>query len=159
MNAAYIALQDQLNRQVPDVFSRTRVLAAAVALALGAKFEVPSSVVQNATEYYATQHQTVARQKLSYFNESIVFDLTFAEELTRAFWLLRYNTVHFMNVGLVHYPLGFFDTIMGVQQVFDQKMHETLNEHKDAVLFLSKLARDLVCGDEVQPVNNGVVAA
>lgn len=69
------------------------VMAMAAAKAISNELALPSSQVENPTEFYLNTVYSHAREIICCLNELIVIDVNRVQELIKTFWLVRYNIV------------------------------------------------------------------
>ena len=70
------------------------VVLMAISKAVANELALPSSQVENPTEFYLNTVYTAVRNLISTINEMIVFDLNRAQEVIKTFWLVRYNILY-----------------------------------------------------------------
>lgn len=148
MKLSYIEFNKQVDCIVTNAPDRSRIVAAAIALAVALAAPLPSSEVSDATNHYQMNVQLAVRQKIYAMNEGAVFDAKGAEELARQFWLLRYHTLFPKDVNFMYQQYGFFDTMMGVSVIVPPEGCEFVNQYKREIFSLVPQARCLVAEEE-----------
>ena len=143
MNTKFLALQSAADSVIADPTNRSKVLGAAIALAVAAIGNLPTSPVDNVAEHYAHQVATDARRWVGEFNEQFVIDSKAVADQARTYWMLRYTAAHPLTVPV--YSLnkghGFFDAIIGVGLYVDDDQYALLNKHRSQILALAAHAQ------------------
>jgi len=144
MKVTYLPFFEAANMHVKDASARSRILAAAVAVAISNSLPLPSTEVENvSSEYGHTLSASVARTAAA-FNENVVFDLPYALELARALWFVRYTAAHPCSKPIYGSGCGFFETYIGVHLYVSDAVCEFLNEHRAPICILAGVACDVL---------------
>lgn len=67
------------------------IIMMALSKAVANELVLPSSPVENVSEFYLHTTYTNVRNTISHINELVVVDVNRAQELIKTFWLIRYN--------------------------------------------------------------------
>lgn len=134
----FITLNNKLSTLVTDSNERRHVLAAVVSQKLSECAPMPTSDVEDVENYYLMQVKSSVLEKMSALNEKLNFDVKIAQDYTRKYWMLRYNTLYPISVVKRKYnsQYGYFDTIMGVGMFIDTTHHEFVNQYKTVIIDL-----------------------
>ena len=114
--------------------AKNSVLALAVAHAIAATVDLPSAPVSSPEQFYNASSSTHVNSKLSAFNEAFIFNVPYAQDLTRRFWLLRYYAAH--DCGTIYPPFAgnsFFETFTGAVRFFPLHELKVMNENVQAI--------------------------
>lgn len=87
-------LMNQADYQVADATLRTKVLTAAIALAVVDTLSLPSGQVGDSSDFYNNQILPGVMGTVSDFNECVVFDTRACLEQIRNLWKVRYNCAY-----------------------------------------------------------------
>lgn len=74
--------------------SNQEVIMMALAKSIANALQMPSSPVENPSEFYLHTTFQNMRNTLSHVNELVVVDLARAQDLIKTFWLIRYNILY-----------------------------------------------------------------
>lgn len=119
-----------------DTVTRTRIAAAAVAVATAYCQPVPSTPVESPEQYYIETCTPFAKGEIGEYNEEAVIDVSSALNLTHKFWLLRYNSVH--QAALTPPKKGaFLMGLTGASRFFSDEEVQFLNEYSDEIFIIS----------------------
>lgn len=140
MKTSFLGLQRTADTVIKSPLDRSRIVAAAVAVAVAAQVGLPSSPVEDASLYYTQQALARLEATLGEFNENLVFDLSLALQYARQFWMTRYRAAHPEASSFVMSSCGFFETLSGVPLHVSPQDVQFLNANKDAVLQLAAAA-------------------
>lgn len=94
MNVNYLNLNNQIAALCPDVLQRSKVVAAAIGVALSRSAPLPSSPVDEPGNYYNLQVLSSIKDAVGSINENLVIDCKDALEWTRNLWMIRYSAAH-----------------------------------------------------------------
>lgn len=94
MNASYMYLNDIIHKTVQAPGDQGRIVAMAVAMSAAAYAPLPSSAVEDISEFYEQQVRAQVVQRISALNEGVVFAANLALEFTMQFWKQRYYAAH-----------------------------------------------------------------
>jgi hypothetical protein len=158
MKQLYAQLYENLNAWVDDPAQRADVLSTAVAMAASRLGGLPSEAVANPGSHYNMYVSTPIRNRAGAINEEIVFSLKDALNQARQFWMLRYYSAHPAQYQPEGTDYGFFDTLMGVPQFVDPKLHSFANEHKRALFRLANQIVSIVQSNEAATSGQDSVA-
>lgn len=137
-NASHI-----INKHLPDVTTRGPVLAAAVGFAMSRLAQLPSAPVEDAGNFYNMTVSDAVRTRISTINEQIIINVNDALQWSRAFWNVRYATVHQPRVWIpADDSQCFFNSFSQADQYLSRQQLELLNG-KTAAIF--DIANDLIC--------------
>jgi hypothetical protein len=144
MKQFYMDFVQQAQSQVPDAMLRSRVVAAAVAVAISMSQSLPSGEVSHAGEYFTNQVMPAAQRIISEFNENLVFDTHAALMYTRQLWQLRYWSAfqQMQSVKLVNND--FFGSFTGVNALIADNFRVFMGENAEVVTNLSYFATDAI---------------
>lgn len=136
MKQSHMPYIQAVARLSQDSVTRTLIAAAAVALATAHTQSVPSAPVANAEQHYAANCAMLTRGEVGEYNEEAVIDVASAIELTRKFWLLRYNSVH---CAALTPPVkgAFFMGLTGASRFFSANEIEFLNENAEEIFMIT----------------------
>jgi hypothetical protein len=87
-------LNTVIHRTIKAPGDQGRIVAMAVALAVAATAPLPSTPVDDASEYFLQQVNQQAIELISELNESVIFASKLALEFTQQFWKQRYYSAH-----------------------------------------------------------------
>lgn len=118
------------------------IVAVAVATAVSRTLPLPSSPVENASQYYNDNYLLKVRERLASYNEAAVLKFAEAAELTKKLWLQREWNASGRCLG-VHHNLDFFDTISGVGTFFSPAEIEEIKKYSADILQLACLCSEL----------------
>lgn len=140
MNPKFLPFSMDADRLISDGSVRLCILAAAIGRAIANAQPLPSSQVENPTNFYLNQVAPQARDLVSVWNENLILNTKETLEYVREFWNLRYHAAHPNSRPTYVGQYGFFDTISGMPMYFSDDDHKFLNQYKDVILTLSSLA-------------------
>lgn len=140
----YVQFSSSVDRARVAPLERGRVIAAAIASAMASSMALPSTSVDNAQNYYATQLQIGANRLLAELAENLPFDRKAAVEYVRALWLVRYGFAYPSGVAVFDPAASFFDTMGGVPNIVAPETYAFLNTNKEAILLLGHAAKELL---------------
>ncbi len=158
MKAIYTPFLRAADATVKDASVRSRVLAAAVAVAVANGLALPTSAVDNVAAHFAANEQMGVARKIADVNESVVFDLAFSVELARSLWLVRYNAAHPVAKPIFSGPASFFEVFSGADRHIDETTCCFLTEHKQAIFTLANELCAILCankGDDAPAFEGG----
>lgn len=142
MNADYVQLKQRIDHELPDVTSRSPVLAAAVGFAMARVATIPSSPVDDCTNYYNLSVASGLLAQLNALNEAVIVNCNDAAQWSRAFWQIRYQTAH---LSIYWEPIpqcgGFFNSFTQADALLSVQQMELLNNNREKIF---KLANDIV---------------
>lgn len=136
MNSHFFNLSKAADSITFPIGQRSRVLAATIGSVLARQCALPTSQVESATSYFTSTHGLATRGVLSDANEGLVFDLTYAMEVTRTLWLVRYYAAHPQLFTVYDESRSFMDMITGASQHVSQEMGELLENNKKTIVHL-----------------------
>lgn len=132
MKQAYMPYIQAVARLGQDSTTKSRIVAAAVAIATAQVLAVPSAPVESAEAHYASTGAMLARGEVGEYNEEAVLDCGLALDLIRKFYLVRYNSVH--QTALTPATKGaFFLGFSGASRFFSAEDISFLNEYADEI--------------------------
>jgi hypothetical protein len=138
MNPTAISANNSINATLPDPTTRGPVLAAALGLAMARDALLPSSPVEDESNYFNMNALPTVRQKLSTFNENIIVDINATLQWTRAFWMIRYSAAHPRNYIMADAStVNFFESLVGADTMISQEQRNLLDLNRLAVFSLS----------------------
>lgn len=91
----------------------SEVTTLAIALWVSRNAPAAQTVVDNPSDYYVASVVTMVRGMLSEINEAVIFDIKKAVEVTRALWLVRYNSMALTKVPFC--KDNFFLNLFGIK--------------------------------------------
>lgn len=144
MKQFYTDFVQQAQSQVPDALKRSRVVAAAVAVAISMSQSLPSGEVNHAGEYFTNQVMPAAMRIISEFNESMVFDTHAALQYTRQLWQLRYWSAFQQMQAVKLVGNDFFGSFTGVNVLVSDAFRALVDENAQVVTSLSHFASDAI---------------
>lgn len=156
MKQLYAQLYDNVSGLVDDPAARSDVLSTAIAMAVSRLGGLPSEAVANPGSHYNMYVSTPARNRAGQINEEIVFSLKDALNQARQFWMLRYYSAHPAQYQPESSDYGFYDTLMGVPQFIDPKLHSFANEHKKALFRLANQITSIIQANEQSGQDNAI---
>lgn len=130
MKTQYLPLMQAADQLIIDATARSRVLALAIASAVSMTSPLPTSAVESPAEFYVGSVIQRVRSVLSEFNESVVFDLQYAVEQARVFWMIRYGAAHPAPVARLDDCCSLFEMQSGVPGCVSEDLHAFANAHK-----------------------------
>lgn len=144
MNAMFSSFNRGADLSVKDSFQRSKIIAAALALAISNLACVPSTEVESAAAHFNTNVMPEVNRMVSLWNENMVFDYRACIEQTRSFWMLRYTAAHPISRPVYSLDTNFFESAMGVGTFVSAEMQKFLNENKTTILYLGTIAAEVV---------------
>jgi len=145
MNVQYLSLSNKLATCGVAPIDQPCVAAYAVAQAIAYFLPMPTSCVDDPTNYYRMNLALDAKAKVSCFNECVGLNAQECLDAVQKLWMLRYNTLYpFSFSQFMPAQYGYFDTIMGVGLVIDEETHSFVNKYKEQTLELFKMAYKLL---------------
>jgi hypothetical protein len=123
---------------------RTRVMTAAVAVAIVTNQHLPSSEVDNAEVYFNTQLMPLVQRLVSAFNEKVVFDVRACIEQVRQLWHLRYSAAFGNILTMPEEGGNFFNKFTGVERYISCDFYDFANAHSRAIVSLSFFAAMII---------------
>lgn len=135
MNFCIQSLVERSRVVVQNNFDRTKVIEAALALSLAYQAPVPVERVNSANLFFTQQVKPTLVMQASRFNEHYVVNLDAVEELTQAFWMIRYHALHAGTIAPFA-QAGFVDTLVKAPVFLTDDTHQFLNQHKAAIVAL-----------------------
>lgn len=138
MTIEFITFNNKVSQLVAEPSDRRFVVSAVIAQLLAESTTLPTGEVENLENFYLMNVKTAIVEKMGYLNEKLTFDVNVAQEYTRKYWMLRYNTVFPINPfkRKINLQYGYFDTIMGVGIFIDDEHHQFVNRYKAEILDL-----------------------
>jgi hypothetical protein len=107
VNSKYIRLNQKINQVVKAPGDQGKIVAMAVAFAVSALSALPSSPVDDLSQFYNLQVQQPAIVKISQIGEGVIFASKTALEYLSVFWKQRYYSAHpAVTMEAVHFPLA-----------------------------------------------------
>lgn len=108
----------------------------AVARAIAYKQAMPTSAVDNPTEYYLANVYTGAKALIGGVNELICFDIAELEEMVRAFWMMRYHVLYpqpkvYCNEEC---PLALVSSFMGYGNFTNKAVFDVVTDNKSNII-------------------------
>lgn len=142
MKQSHMPYIQAVARLSQDSVTKTQIVAAAVAVATAISLPLPSTPVESPEGYYASTCALLATGEVGEYNEEAVLDVPQALEMTRNFWLLRYNALH--QTVLVPPTHGsFFMGFTGASRFFSHKDICLLNEYADEIFSIQLSIREI----------------
>lgn len=114
MNVKYLNFNQEVEKHLPSGTDRARILAVVLALACSIRAPMPSSSVEDANSHYRSHVALGVQSILSGFNENAIFDLSYAMNQSRVFWLLRYRAAHPNPVAVFDPQCSLYENLCGV---------------------------------------------
>jgi hypothetical protein len=145
MMPKYAAFNAAADRVIADQLLKTRIIAAAVAMAVAGQADMPSAAVDNPSMHFNSVVLSAATRELSELNENLIFDAKLAIEYARTLWMVRYNAAHPPARPVYTTNCTTFEAVAGVGFCVSQDVYEFCNANKVAILTLSALACELLC--------------
>jgi len=142
MKQHYIEFVTQAQHQVVEPLLRSRIIAAAVAVAVAQANPLPSSEVSHAGEYFTNQVMPAAMNAISEFNENVVFDTRYALDIVRQLWQLRYWTAFQQTENIILKGECFFSSYTGIDVVISDAVRAFMDQNAKTVVSLSLFAGD-----------------
>lgn len=143
MDMKFTPFLQRVDSTIKDSTQRAAILAAVIGIAAAQELSLPSSKADDAEGYYNGILMPEYNAILDRFNENLVFSVKEALVMTRAFWMLRYETLYPCN-EMPNSQYGFFDTLVGAHCYFSPDQHKFLNDNKDVIFQLTFYARRLI---------------
>ncbi len=143
MDMKFNPFLQRVEATIKDSTQRGAILAAVIGIAAAQELSLPSSKADDPEGYYQGVLMPEYNAILDRFNENLVFSVKEALAMTRAFWLLRYESVYPCN-EIPNSQYGFFDTLVGAHCYFSPDQHKFLNDNKDLIFGLVFHARLLI---------------
>jgi len=143
MNSIYIPFSKRADLVVTDATQKARILTSAIALAIANNGQMPSSEVEDATNFFVTNVLASVRSIASCWNENMVFDYRACTELARAFWMIRYNAAYPARIPFYSMHTCFFNAITGVERYMSQEQQDFLEKFKNEILQLTIAAMEV----------------
>lgn len=129
-------------RLCQDSVTKTQIVAAAVATATAISLPMPSTPVESPEAYYASTCAMLSHGEVGEYNEEAVLDVPMALEMTRNFWLLRYNALH--QTVLVPPTHGsFFMGFTGASRFFSPSEIHLLNDFADEIFSIQLSIKEI----------------
>ena len=127
----------QAQKQVPDAVERNKIVACAVAVALAKTQDIPTAPVEDAGSHYVNNISPRLRMQLSAFNEGVVFDIRYSNEVVRALWMLRYFACHGTKVQMYKPENSFAENFTGASQTIPPDVASVLDKNQMAIGLLA----------------------
>ena len=138
MNPSFLSLNTRVQEALPDVTCRGLVLAAAVGISLSRNLPLPSSVVEDPTNYYNMQCLGSVKDSVGNINENLVLDCKGAMEWTRNLWLVRYYAAHPQPFTYYGGDNGsFFESFFNASTLISIEGRKLLEESRVALAIVS----------------------
>lgn len=143
MTPDYLCAKHIIEKHLPDVTTRSSTLAAAVGFALSRCAALPSSPVEDASNYYNLTVSPVVHDRVSAVNEQLIIPVTDTLHWARAFWHIRYATAHQPRNWIPALEsVNFFDSFTLADIYLSREQFDLLNGKRDAIF---AIANELVC--------------
>lgn len=134
MTPDYQCVKHIIDKHLPDVTTRSNVLAAAVGFALARCAALPSSAVEDANNYFNITVSPVVRDRVGAVNEQLIIPVNDTLQWARAFWQIRYATAHQpRNWVPVVGSVNFFDSFTQADTFLSLEQVALLNGKRDAI--------------------------
>jgi hypothetical protein len=148
MKLRYLPVDEAATKFITDQLCRSKILAVAIGAALASALPLPSQPVESPTEYAINNLRDQMYATLNDFNESIIFDLSFATVACNVLWRMRYNAAHPQGVPTLSDSFSFLETLIGAGTYMEPEFTEFVNKHKQQILLVmpyvaTLLERDL----------------
>lgn len=144
MNAQQSLNFSQMASQaVANVTDRNKVVASAVALSIVKELSLPTAPVEDPAMHYIQMVLPPLRNKLSVFNEGVVFDIRFSLEVIRQLWMTRYSAAFGARITMFKPECSFIENFTGASHVISEDICKVLNEHQVAIGLLSAAATNI----------------
>jgi hypothetical protein len=153
MNPMFNSFKKNADVMITDQTQRSKIISAALAKAVSDLQTLPTSQVESPSSYFNLQILPNIRTIISVWNENMVFDPRACVDHVRAFWLLRYTAVHPVSSPIYSLDRSFFECVFGVNTFVASDTNEFFNTHKQAILFLSICAAEII--NKQQSVDHG----
>lgn len=133
IDTKYVKLATLLNEVIAMPSEQKKITAIAAAISYARCFPIPTGDVENVFIHFENFVRHTLESNLCEFNENILIDLNLAQNVARAFWLMRYHAAHpDKRVPIQTSPnLNFFDRFFGINLYLDNattELMETLSE-------------------------------
>jgi len=141
MSPIYTPFIQKANLVITDPLNRLAIMTSALALALSNIQHLPTTQVEDPSNYFKINVVPGLNAIVSEWNESMVLDPKAVIDQARTFWLVRY-TAAFPLSRLMYAAKGdFFSTVFGVYGVVSPALQEFLDGScKLAILTLANEA-------------------
>jgi hypothetical protein len=131
------------SRAVANATDRSKVVASAVALSIVKELSLPTAPVEDPAMHYIQMVLPQLRNKLSAFNEGVVFDIRFSLEVIRQLWMTRYSAAFGSRISMFKPECSFIENFTGASHVISEDICTVLNEHQVAIGLLSAAASNI----------------
>lgn len=126
-NEKYLPYFKSVNSLSLTAEKRSFIVSAAVAAAIAYRAPVPFEKVNSPEAFFSSNILINARTKIGEFHGVATLNFDAAVELTRKFWLVRYNTLHRPN-SVIFKTGRFADSFAGFLTEFSEQEMALLNE-------------------------------
>jgi hypothetical protein len=144
MNLKFIPFIKETDTIITDITEKSKIISAALGLALSNLSHFPTSEVDNPTTYFNFNVLPTSKYILSEWNEDVIFDVKECVEQMRMFWLIRYTAAYPLSRPIYSFKLDFFETLIGVNTFTSECNHEFLDKYKNQILALSVIATNII---------------
>lgn len=142
MTPDYLCVKHIIDKHLPDVTTRSNVLAAAVGFALARCAPLPSSPVEDASNYFNITVSPVVRDRVGAVNEQLIIPVNDTLQWARALWQVRYASAHPARNWVPSLDACTFFESFGQADTFLSPQQRELLNGKREVIFL--IANELV---------------
>lgn len=156
MNPKFLPFTRQVAADCTEFGVRSQMLPYVVAMAVSKTLPIPSSPVEEVSNYFRVTHGVAIRNIISEINEVIVFDTPVAVELTRQLWELRYNAAHPIKLNMLGLRdangVSIFGALCGASLALAPEQIMFMEKHSCAILSSSECLYGILSA-EVEEVN------
>lgn len=137
MLAIYTNFVAAADRLITAPEHRNGIIVAAMAVALSNATPLPSSPVENPSNYFSLQVLPGVKNIVAPINECVVMDCQAIIDQVRNHWLLRYNAAHPAQCQAYPGEGSFFESLQNVFTYFSCEQVSFFNAHKAVILELA----------------------
>jgi hypothetical protein len=133
----------ELNQRLKEIMSQSKVTdcklfaTLAVGLSVGRSFPIPSQGIRiDLIQDAYSDIQISINEVLSNFNETILIDITLANEIARAYWCTRYTLAH-PDLEIMTIACGcgsYLEKQAGIMTYFSQEQQDLINQNSDQLI-------------------------
>lgn len=146
MNPKFLPFSNMLAKECTDISIRSQALPYIVAMAVAKTMPIPSSPVQEVSNYFRTTHGIAVRNTIADINEQLVFDTPLALSLTGVLWEARYNAAHPQKLNMLSIRDacngGIFAAMTGASLALSADQMQFMECHKQLLLTASEYLYD-----------------
>lgn len=129
----YAPLFEVLNALAVSPVERTRILESAIAAAIGRSLPVPPNPVDVPSDYFTSNHAMAIGKLISDINEMQLINVRQVRDDVRKHWIVRYHTLHDVQVPAGSEIFDFFCGLARVGMYFTKDDHAFMSLHANSI--------------------------